>query len=167
MRVRGQESRLALEYVDKRRMLVVCEEMLRIGGCARRDLLAALDGLADLNNVETRGQRLLELLSLLLVVDRERVEEARASDLELGHLLAIGTGGALDAGGRSVLSASNLEEFLDVGNLLRLLRMEKARGSEMLSRRRVLGMHNPAWRHERRRAKVSRGAEGFADRDRR
>lgn len=97
--------------------------MLRIGGCARHGLLAALDGLADLNNVETRGKRLLELLSLLLVVNREGVEEARASDLELGHLLAIGTGGALDAGGRSVLSASNLEEFLDVGNLLRLLRV--------------------------------------------
>ena len=90
----------------------------------RKDLLAALDGLADLNNVESRGKRLLELLSLLLVVDREGVEEARASDLELGDLLAVGTGGALDAGGRSVLSASNLEEFLDVGNLLRLLDCE-------------------------------------------
>lgn len=83
--------------------------MLRVGDAS---LLAALDGLANLNNVETRGKRLLELLSLLLVVDREGVEEARASDFELGHLLAIGTGGALDAGGRSVLSASNLEEPL-------------------------------------------------------
>lgn len=84
-------------------------------------LLAALDGLADLDNVKTRGKRLLELLSLLLVVDREGVEEARAADLELGDLLAVGTGGALDAGRRSVLSASNLKELLDVGNLLGLL----------------------------------------------
>lgn len=84
-------------------------------------LARALDGLADLNNVESRGKRLLELLGLLLVVNREGVEEARASDLELGDLLAVSTSGALDAGGRSVLSASNLEEFLDVGNLLRLL----------------------------------------------
>lgn len=106
--------------------------------CARGRLLAALDGLADLDNVETRGKRLLELLSLLLVVDRESVEEARASDLELGHLLAVSTGGALDAGGRSVLSASNLEEFLDVGNLLRLLGMsgcvwKRASGSEWVA----------------------------------
>lgn len=83
-------------------------------------LARALDRLADLNDVETRGKRLLELLGLLLVIDREGVEEARASDLELGDLLAVGTRGALDAGGRSVLSARNLEEFLDVGNLLRL-----------------------------------------------
>lgn len=91
-------------------------------GWAGIPLLArALDGLADLNDVKTRGKRLLELLGLLLVVDREGVEEARASDLELGDLLAVSTGGALDAGRRGVLSASNLEEFLDVGNLLRLL----------------------------------------------
>lgn len=101
-------------------MLVVGTRLCR-GSAVARYLLAALDGLADLNNVETRGKRLLELLSLLLVVDREGVEEARASDLELGDLLAVSTGGALDAGRRSVLSASNLEEFLDVGNLLRLL----------------------------------------------
>lgn len=85
-----------------------------------KNLLAALDGLANLNNVKTRRKRLLELLSLLLVVNGEGVEEARASDLELGDLLAIGTGGALDAGSRSILSASDLEEFLDVGDLLRL-----------------------------------------------
>lgn len=91
----------------------------------KRNLLAALDGLANLNNVKTRGERLLELLGLGLVINREGVEESRASDFELGHLLAVSTGGALDARSSGVLSTSDLEELLNVGDLLRLWMIKK------------------------------------------
>lgn len=83
-------------------------------------LLAALNWLANLDNVETRRQGLLQLLGFLLVIDDKRVEEARAADLELGHHLAVGLSGLLDASRRGVFSASNLEEVLDIGDLLGL-----------------------------------------------
>merc|ERR550534_92392 len=50
----------------------LCRNTSQIG----RDLLQLLD-------LETRGQRLLQLLGLLLVGDLKGVEEARAADLEL------------------------------------------------------------------------------------
>ena len=67
-------------------------------------------------HVEPRGQRLLQLARLLGVGDDERVEVARAADLELGRAV----GGLLDADGASVLAAGREEEVLDLVDLLRL-----------------------------------------------
>ena len=68
-------------------------------------------------HVEPRGQRLLELARLLGVGDDERVEVARAADLELGDP----TRGLLDADGAGVLATGREEEVLDLVDLLRLL----------------------------------------------
>jgi len=68
-------------------------------------------------HVEPRGQRLLELARLLGVGDNERVEVARAADLELGDP----TRGLLDADGTGVLATGREEEVLDLVDLLRLL----------------------------------------------
>ncbi len=63
----------------------------------------------------TRGQGLLELVSLVGVGHAEGVEVARAADLELGHVA-----GLLDLHRPGVLAARRKEELLDLLNLLRL-----------------------------------------------
>ena len=73
--------------------------------------------------VLTRRERLLELGGLLSVVNDEGVEEARASDLKLGLGLAV-LDVPLDTSSSGVLAARNLEEVLDVGNLLGLLKVQ-------------------------------------------
>merc|ERR1712032_116822 len=81
-------------------------------------LLLLWGSLSNLLDLKSWWERLLELLSLLLVVKNQSVQERRASDLELGSgglfsRLGLGRGGGgvvfdsslLDPGEGSVLSA--------------------------------------------------------------
>merc|ERR1740123_196499 len=77
----------------------------KIQSISSRDLLQLL-------HLQTRGQRLLQLLCLLLVSDLEGVEEARAADLELD---IVGVLLYLDALG--VLPPRLQEEILDLLDL--------------------------------------------------
>lgn len=65
--------------------------------------------------MRTGGQRLLELLGLLLVGNDQGVEVARAAHLELGVL-----GVLLDLDRLGVLPARLQQEVLDLHDLLRL-----------------------------------------------
>lgn len=71
-------------------------------------LLVLLVGL-HLLDLQAWGQRLLQLLGLLLVGDDQCVQEARASDLELGVV-----GVLLDLDGVGVLPAGGHQELLDL-----------------------------------------------------
>ena len=83
-------------------------------------------------HVEPGRERLLQLARLLGVGDDERVEVARAADLELGHA----SGGLLDADGAGVLAAGGQEEVLDLVDLLRLGVFEEVKGVEVERERR-------------------------------
>jgi len=69
-----------------------------------------LDGL----DRQGRGERLLKLLGLGSIVDDKGVQVTGAANLELGLAAVL-----LDTAGLGVLSASNLEELLNVLDLLR------------------------------------------------
>jgi len=71
-------------------------------------------------DLETRGQRLLQLLGLLLVGDLQGVQEPGASDLELGVV-----GVLLDLDALGVLPARLQQEVLDLLDLTRHLRFCK------------------------------------------
>ena len=75
---------------------------------------------ADLLDMESRRERLLELVGLLRVVNDEGVEEACAADLELGLRHPVVNTVLLDASRLGVPPAGDLKELLDVGDLLRL-----------------------------------------------
>lgn len=66
-------------------------------------------------HTRTRGQRLLELLSLNSFGHAQRVQVAAAADLELGRVAAL-----LDLHGPRILPPGDEEELLDLLNLLRL-----------------------------------------------
>ena len=68
----------------------------------------------------TRGQGLLELVSLVGVSHAQGVEVAAAADLELGDITSL-----LDLNRPSVLPASGKEELLDFLNLLGLQNINK------------------------------------------
>ena len=110
----------------------------------------------------TRGQTLLELLRLLGVIQRERVEVTGAPNLELGLGLAAGNArrNLLDARGceeegdglrreykrrewnthtLGVLAARNVDELLDVTDLLRLPEtVDQSAGGETIGRKRTM-----------------------------
>jgi hypothetical protein len=74
----------------------------------------------NLLNLEARGKRLLELISLVGVSNTKGIEVAAAADLELGDITSL-----LDLDGFSVLAASRKEELLNFLNLLGLQKIKR------------------------------------------
>lgn len=84
--------------------------------------------LLDFLDLQTRRQRLLQLLGLLLVGDDQCVQETRAADLELGVLRVL-----LYLDGARVLSAGLDQEVLDLFDFLRHLQEDGNTISTLLS----------------------------------
>ena len=91
-------------------------------------ITARLDlALSDLSHLERRRQGLLELVSLVAVLDAQGVQVPGAPDLELGGTVAR----LLDLHGAGVLAARREQELLDLFDSLRLRRrfcVRSARG---------------------------------------
>lgn len=77
---------------------------------------------SNLLNLKTRGERLLELISLVGVSNAKGIEVAAAADLELGDITSL-----LDLDGSSVLAASRKEELLNFLDLLGLRKIKRTR----------------------------------------
>jgi hypothetical protein len=72
--------------------------------------------LGNLGDRQVRGQALLELLGLVVVLQDEGVEVLLTADLELD---VVGLLALLDARGGSIRPAADLDELLDIGDFTR------------------------------------------------
>ena len=82
--------------------------------CSISRELEDLDIILNILALQTRGQTLGKLVGLFGISHHQRVQESRASDLELGLLIALA-----DLYQLGIRTASLLQKIADIRNLLR------------------------------------------------